>query len=128
MPSYTAPTKDMQFLLHDVLNVTGSDVPGYDEMEADFTSAVLEEAGKLASEVLQPLNVVGDTEGCTLENGVVRTPTGFKDAFDQVREGGWTGIAASEDFICSINPNTFSLASSRRVTPFSVSVADILAD
>ena len=47
MPSYTAPVKDMQFILHDVLKVTGQDVPGYSELEADFTSAILEEAGKL---------------------------------------------------------------------------------
>ena len=94
MPRYTAPTKDMQFILHDVLKATTSGIPGYDELEPDFTSAVFEEAGKLASEVLHPLNVVGDTEGCTLENGVVRTPTGFKEAFDQLREGGWTALDA----------------------------------
>ncbi|WP_299375787.1 acyl-CoA dehydrogenase C-terminal domain-containing protein [uncultured Tateyamaria sp.] len=98
MPSYTPPTKDMQFILHDVLNVTGSDIPGYDELEADFTSAILEEAGKLTSEVLAPLNVVGDKEGCRLENGVVYTPTGFKDAFEQVKEGGWPGLDMPEEF------------------------------
>ena len=81
MPRYTAPTKDMQFVLHDVLKVTQSDIPGYDELEADFTDAILTEAGKISSDVLQPLNVVGDTEGCRLENGVVYTPTGFKEAF-----------------------------------------------
>ncbi|WP_299622512.1 acyl-CoA dehydrogenase C-terminal domain-containing protein [uncultured Tateyamaria sp.] len=98
MPSYTPPTKDMQFILHDVLNITGSDIPGYDELEADFTSAILEEAGKLTSEVLAPLNVVGDKEGCRLENGVVCTPTGFKDAFEQVKEGGWPGLDMPEEF------------------------------
>ncbi|MEL7115033.1 MAG: acyl-CoA dehydrogenase C-terminal domain-containing protein [Pseudomonadota bacterium] len=98
MPSYTAPTKDVQFVLHDVLKVTASDIPGYDELEADFTAAILEEAGKIAGEVLQPLNVVGDTEGCTLENGVVRTPTGFKDAFEEVKAGGWPGLDMPEAF------------------------------
>ncbi|RMD91783.1 MAG: acyl-CoA dehydrogenase, partial [Alphaproteobacteria bacterium] len=92
MTSYTPPTRDMQFVLHDVLQVATSDIPGYGELEADFTSAVLEEAGKLASEVLHPLNKVGDEEGCRLENGVVRTPTGFKAAYDQLREGGWNGL------------------------------------
>ena len=92
MTSYTAPTKDMQFVLHEVLNVTQSGVPGYDDLEPDFTQAVLEEAGKISSELLEPLNRVGDTEGCKLENGVVRTPTGFKAAFDQMREGGWTAL------------------------------------
>ncbi|MEQ3708334.1 MAG: acyl-CoA dehydrogenase C-terminal domain-containing protein [Tateyamaria sp.] len=98
MPSYTPPTKDMQFILHDVLNITGSTIPGYEELEADFTSAILEEAGKLTSEVLAPLNVVGDTEGCRLENGIVYTPTGFKDAFEQVKEGGWPGLDMPEEF------------------------------
>ncbi|WP_299969030.1 acyl-CoA dehydrogenase C-terminal domain-containing protein [uncultured Roseobacter sp.] len=98
MPRYTAPAKDLQFVLHDVLKVTEQTIPGYDELEADFTAAILEEAGKLASAVLAPLNVVGDTEGCTLENGVVRTPTGFKDAFEQVKEGGWPGLDMPEEF------------------------------
>ena len=98
MPSYTPPTKDMQFILHDVLNITESSIPGYDELEADFTSAILDEAGKLTSEVLAPLNVVGDKEGCRLENGVVYTPTGFKEAFEQVKEGGWPGLDMPEEF------------------------------
>ena len=98
MPSYTAPVKDLQFVLHNLLKVSASDIPGYAELEADFTSAVLEEAGKLTAEVLAPLNAVGDVEGCKLENGVVRTPTGFKAAFDQVREGGWTGLDMPEQY------------------------------
>ncbi|WP_179379537.1 acyl-CoA dehydrogenase C-terminal domain-containing protein [Jannaschia marina] len=98
MPSYTAPTKDMQFVLHDVLQASTQDIPGYDEMDRDFTGAVLEEAGKVAQDVLHPLNVVGDTQGCTLENGVVRTPEGFKAAFDQVREGGWTALDADIEY------------------------------
>ncbi len=98
MPSYTAPTRDIQFVLNEVLDVANSDVPGYSELEPDFTAAVLEECGKLNAEVLAPLNVVGDKEGCVLENGVVRTPAGFKAAFDQVREGGWTGLDMPEEF------------------------------
>ena len=98
MPRYTAPTKDMHFVLHDLLKVSESNIPGYDELEPDFTSAVLEEAGKLTSEVLAPLNAVGDKEGCRLENGVVYTPTGFKDAFEKVKEGGWTGMDMPEQY------------------------------
>ncbi len=98
MPSYTAPIKDMQFILHDWLRVSEQDVPGYEDMDRDFTSAVLEEAGKVASEVLMPLNEVGDREGCVLENGVVRTPTGFKDAFQQMKDGGWTAMDCDPDF------------------------------
>ncbi|MGR3805804.1 acyl-CoA dehydrogenase C-terminal domain-containing protein [Marinibacterium profundimaris] len=98
MPSYTAPTKDTQFILHDVLKVTETGIPGYEEMEASFTGAILEEAGKLSGEVLAPLNVIGDTEGCVLENGVVRTPAGFKEAFEEMKAGGWTGIDFPEEF------------------------------
>lgn len=98
MPSYTAPIKDMQFVLHDVLKVTASDIPGYADLDAGFTAAVLEEAGKLATDVLAPLNAVGDREGCRLENGVVRTPTGFKAAFEQLKEGGWTALDCDPDY------------------------------
>lgn len=98
MPIYTAPVKDLQFVLHDVLNVSNSDIPGYSDLDADFTNAVLEEAGKLTGEVLAPLNVVGDQEGCRLENGVVYTPTGFKAAFEQVKEGGWPGLDMPEEY------------------------------
>ncbi|NGQ92293.1 acyl-CoA dehydrogenase [Rhodobacter sp. HX-7-19] len=98
MPSYAAPVKDMQFVLHDVLNITASDIPGYADLDAGFTAAVLEEAGKLASDVLAPLNAVGDREGCRLENGVVRTPSGFKDAFEKLKEGGWTALDCDPDY------------------------------
>ncbi len=98
MPSYSAPTKDMQFLLHDVLKISESDIPGYDELDRDFTAAILEEAGKISEQVLAPLNAVGDEEGCVLENGVVRTPKGFKEAYDQMREGGWMGLDADPDY------------------------------
>jgi len=98
MPVYTAPTKDTQFILHDVLKVSEAATPGYDDLERDFTAAILEEAGKISSEVLHPLNVVGDQEGCKLENGLVSTPTGFKAAFEQVKEGGWTGLDMPEQY------------------------------
>ena len=98
MPSYSAPVKDMQFLMHEVFNIAQMDIPGYAELEPDFTAAVLEEAGKIASNVLTPLNAVGDAEGCRLENGMVRTPTGFKEAFDQMREGGWPGLDMPSEY------------------------------
>jgi len=98
MPSYQAPVKDLQFVLHDLLRVSEQDIAGYRDLDRDFTRAVLEEAGKVSSEVLAPLNRVGDTEGCVLENGVVRTPTGFQEAFDQMREGGWTALDAAEKY------------------------------
>ena len=112
MPSYTAPTKDFDFVLHDVLNVSAQSIPGYEDLDRSFTQAVLEECGKLNSEVVAPLNVVGDTEGCRLENGVVRTPAGFKAAFDQVREGGWTGLDMPEEFGGQNMPYVMGIATS----------------
>ncbi len=98
MPSYTAPTADMQFVLHDLLGVTETGIPGYDELERDFTGAILEEAGRIATEVLAPLNRVGDQQGCRLENGVVYTPKGFDKAMTAMREGGWTALDVAEEY------------------------------
>jgi acyl-CoA dehydrogenase len=98
MTTYTPPVKDQQFILHDVLKIAESDVPGYADLDRDFTAAILEEAGKIAANVLHPLNKVGDEQGCKLENGVVRTPEGFKDAWDQMAEGGWMGLDGPEEF------------------------------
>ena len=98
MPSYTAPVKDMQFLLHDVLKISEADIPGYADLDRSFTEAVLDEASKVATDILTPLNAVGDREGCVLENGVVRTPTGFKAAFDTLREGGWMALDAAPEY------------------------------
>jgi hypothetical protein len=92
MPIYNAPVKDIQFVLHDLLKISEQDIAGFEDLERDFTGAVVEEAGKVATAVLHPLNAVGDREGCVLENGVVRTPAGFKDAFEQMKKGGWTAM------------------------------------
>ena len=98
MTTYTAPVDDIQFVMHEILDVSHADVPGYDELERDFTKAVLSEAGKLAENVLHPLNKVGDAAGCRLENGVVRTPDGFREAYDQMRAGGWIGLDCDPDY------------------------------
>jgi alkylation response protein AidB-like acyl-CoA dehydrogenase len=98
MPSYTAPVKEMQFLLHEVLKISETGIPGYGDLDQGFTGAVLDEAAKVATEVLAPLNPVGDREGCRLENGVVRTPTGFKAAFDSLRKGGWMSLDSPVEF------------------------------
>ncbi|WP_417244785.1 acyl-CoA dehydrogenase C-terminal domain-containing protein [Celeribacter sp.] len=98
MPSYTAPTKDIQYVLHEVLNISDSDIPGYSDLEPEFTEAILDAAGQLASDVIAPLNTVGDQEGCTFENGAITTPTGFKEAFEQVKEGGWPGLDLPEEY------------------------------
>ncbi|MGH7004572.1 MAG: acyl-CoA dehydrogenase family protein, partial [Alphaproteobacteria bacterium] len=100
MPVYKAPLKEIQFLLHDVLgyekNVLG--LPAYAEATRDVVDAVLLEAAKFCENELQPLNLPGDKEGCTYENGVVRTPKGFKEAYKTFREGGWCGLTADPEF------------------------------
>jgi alkylation response protein AidB-like acyl-CoA dehydrogenase len=96
--SYNAPVKDMQFLLHDVLALPAQDIPGYGDLDPAFTQAILDEAAKLSRDVLAPLNRVGDSEGCVLENGVVRTPKGFKAAFNALREGGWTALDCAPEY------------------------------
>jgi alkylation response protein AidB-like acyl-CoA dehydrogenase len=98
MPNFTANTKDMQFVLQEVLKISQTDIPGYEEMEPDFTEAVLDAAGKVSAEVLAPLNEVGDKEGCVLENGVVRTPKGFDKAFAAMKEGGWTALDCDPEY------------------------------
>ena len=95
MAVYAPPLRDMRFVYHELLDGDAlAEMPAYEDFTPDVVDAVLEEAGKFTSEVLFPLNISGDTEGCTLENGVVRTPKGFKDAYDQFAQGGWTGISA----------------------------------
>ena len=98
MPSYAPPTKDMMFVLQDVLDVQNCDIPGYEDLDAEFISSVLNESGKLAGNLLAPLNATGDAEGCHLENGIVRTPQGFKDAFDQVKAGGWPSLDCDPEY------------------------------
>ncbi|MEE8455414.1 MAG: acyl-CoA dehydrogenase family protein, partial [Limibaculum sp.] len=99
MPSYEPPLKDYRFILHETLKVHDETaIGGYEELTADFTGAVLEAAGKIAAEVLAPLNQTGDVQGCRLENGVVRTPDGFRDAFALLREGGWPSMECDPDY------------------------------
>ncbi|MBP7003706.1 acyl-CoA dehydrogenase family protein, partial [Amaricoccus sp.] len=98
MAAYTPPLRDLDFILHDVLAISADDIPGYGDLDRETTGAIFEEAGKIASDVLAPLNAVGDREGCRLENGVVRTPEGFKAAYDAVAEGGWIGIDLAEEY------------------------------
>ncbi|MFV0361339.1 acyl-CoA dehydrogenase C-terminal domain-containing protein [Tropicimonas sp.] len=98
MPTYTAPVNDIQFVLHQVLGASEQDIPGYEELDAEFTAAVLEEAGKIASGVLAPLNLEGDSRGVRFENGVVRTPEGFREAFEQIKAGGWPALDCDPDY------------------------------
>jgi acyl-CoA dehydrogenase len=99
MAVYKAPLKDINFVLNEVLDVsTLAKLPGYQDATPDTIQAILEEAAKLCENVLFPLNRTGDEEGCTYENGVVRTPKGFKHAYDMFREGGWTAVTCDPEF------------------------------
>ena len=99
MTVYKAPLRDYKFLLEEVFDVGEiARLPGYEEATAETFAAVLEEGAKLCEEVLFPLNLPGDAEGCQFENGVVRTPKGFKEAYDLFREGGWTAIAGDPSY------------------------------
>ncbi len=97
MPSYTPPLRDMQFVMHEVLHVVDElkVIPQNADLDADTLDAVLEEGGKFASEVTQPLNLGGDAEGCTLDKAThaVRTPKGFKEAYAKYVEGGWAALS-----------------------------------
>lgn len=99
MGVYEAPLRDYKFILHETLKIhEETAIAGYEEMTDDFTGAILEEAGKIARDVLHPLNQVGDREGCRLENGVVYTPTGFKDAWKLLVEGGWPSMECDPEY------------------------------
>ena len=97
MPSYTPPLRDMQFLLHEVLHAPAvlQAMPAHADIDADTLAAILEEGGKFASEVIFPLNQVGDQQGCQLDTATheVKTPDGFKAAYAQYVQGGWPSLS-----------------------------------
>ena len=120
MPIYKAPLEDVRFVLDEIVGAGAlSTLPGYEDATPDLIAQVLEEGAKLCEEVLFPLNQSGDAEGCRFENGVVRTPTGFKEAYDTYIAAGWQGLSCDpayggqglpklvntllEEFICSAN-------------------------
>jgi len=95
---YDAPIKDMLFLLNEWIGIDRlTSLPGYEEVDADIIEAILEEAGKFASTELLTINREGDEHGAIFEDGSVRTPPGFKEAYTQFIENGWTGIDAAPD-------------------------------
>ncbi|MGA7680597.1 MAG: acyl-CoA dehydrogenase C-terminal domain-containing protein [Pseudolabrys sp.] len=100
MPIYKAPVDDALFLLNDVFHLDHyGNLPGFSDASPDVVEAVLREAAKFSEEVLTPLNRVGDKEGCKrAPDGSVATPKGFKDAYNQIVEGGWTGISVPSEF------------------------------
>ena len=102
MPQYTAPLRDMQFVLHEVFNAVDElkALPKHADLDTDTVNAILEEAGKFASGVVAPLNQVGDREGCKLDKTTheVIPPTGFKEAYKQYVEAGWAALSCDPEY------------------------------
>ena len=99
MSAYFAPLRDMQFVLRELVGLDEmARLPGCEEVTPDLVDAILEEAAKLACEVLAPLNKQGDTQGCKLKDHAVTTPDGFKQAYRQFIDGGWTMLACDPDY------------------------------
>jgi alkylation response protein AidB-like acyl-CoA dehydrogenase len=93
MSAYTAPLKDMKFVLKELAGLSQvAKLPGYEEATPDTVDAILEEAARFASEVLDPLNRTGDQQGSKLADGKVRTPQGFRDAYLKFAQGGWNAL------------------------------------
>ncbi|MCB1664609.1 MAG: acyl-CoA dehydrogenase C-terminal domain-containing protein [Pseudomonadales bacterium] len=100
MSSYRAPVRDMQFILHEVQDAESmlASMPGTQEVSRDLMDAVLEGAARVCEDLLAPMNRSGDEEGCHFEGGLVRTPAGFRDAYEAYAEGGWIGLTGEPKY------------------------------
>lgn len=114
MPAYKAPTRDLQFVLHDVLGVDElyASLPEFEEVSPDLIDAILEQGAKFCEDVLAPLNESGDEEGCQWSSEGVKTPAGFAEAYAQYVEGGWPSLAADIEYGGQGMPNTLGLCMS----------------
>lgn len=111
MPTYKAPTRDLRFIVNEVLDLASyGNLPGFEMASPDVANSVIDEAGRFCAEVIAPLNQVGDREGCTRhDDGSVTTPTGFKEAFKQYRESGWGTVSLPEEYGGQGLPHVFGL-------------------
>ena len=112
MPTYTAPTRDMKFILNEVLDLSRfSELDSFKDADAEMSNAILDESAKFAEGVLAPLNRVGDEHGCVRnEDGTVTTPPGFREAFDQMRANGWMGLSSDPKYGGQGLPGVLGLA------------------
>src|SRR5947209_4981470 len=99
MPTYRARLREMRFVLEEMVGLERlRALPGCQDLDIDAIEPVLEAAGTFCSEVLLPLNRSGDEEGCLLDNGLVRTPKGFPEAYRAFRDNGWTALGCEPEF------------------------------
>ncbi|MEM0985753.1 MAG: acyl-CoA dehydrogenase C-terminal domain-containing protein [Pseudomonadota bacterium] len=112
MPRYQAPTRDMKFVLNELLSIQNyANLEGFSDASPDVIDQILEEGGKFASEVLFPLNKVGDQEGCVRnEDASVKTPTGFPEAYGQLVENGWPLLSAEPEMGGQGLPHVLNIA------------------
>jgi acyl-CoA dehydrogenase len=125
MPVYKAPVDEVLFLLNDVFQISRyNNLPGFADASPDLIEPILGEAAKLCEQVVQPLNLPGDREGCTRhEDGRVTTPKGFKEAYKQYADGGWMGISAPTEFGGQGLPGTMTTIANEMLTSASMGFA-----
>jgi len=122
MPTYTAPLRDIRFVLYEMLQVQNcSNLPRFENASTDVIDAILEEGAKLCQEVLQPLNRTGDEEGCHWNDGKVTTPKGFKEAYKLFREGGWTSLGCDPEYGGQGLPHIVGFVMSEMITAANMS-------
>src|SRR5699024_12766401 len=116
MPEYTAPLRDMRFVLHELLNVDAHyQNLGLEEVNAELIDAFLEEGSRFATNELAPINRSGDEEGCQFNNGEVTTPRGFKEAYQKYVESGWPYLEGDENYEGQGLPSNDGIAISQMI-------------
>ena len=117
MPQYRAPLRDIKFVMSELLDSENhyANIPGGEEATPDMVDAIIQEGAKFCEQVLSPLNHVGDQEGCSLKDGEVTTPTGFKEAYRQYIEGGWPSMTSDEALGGQGLPGSLSMVMSEMV-------------
>jgi alkylation response protein AidB-like acyl-CoA dehydrogenase len=125
MPAYVPPIRDMRFILEELLGIAShSDLPGFGDLGSETLEAILDGAGRFASEVLRPLNAVGDRQGCRrASDGSVKTPDGFPDAYRRMSEAGWMALSADPSFGGQGLPRVLALAVSEMMSSANMAFA-----